>query len=218
MRSILVILFAVFIYTPSFGYDVSPSLVPQQVSVLVKDRSPEVLDQALQAAFVQEVTRLSGDPKVMSTPRMQGAARAVKLWVESYRYVELPSTNPNLPATLMLQVTFNSIAIQKILAENNGDMKPPVIQKNASQSQKAAISIVVKNIQSEKDLQTVAQALKGVYGVDRVSVKGLQGDEATLIVSYAGDTSHFENMITQDHRFKVSSMPLEYEWAGYGPS
>lgn len=214
MTNVRIILFLLLIYSAlSFAYDVSPNLVLTEVNVAVPDRSADALDQGLQTAFAQQMVKLSGDPKVMSTPRMQGAGRAVKLWVESYRYVEVPAANPQAPASLMLQVTFNSVAMQKLLAENNVS----VSGQDASLSEVKAISVTVKNIQDEKDLRDLVSALKGIHGVDRVSTKGLQGNNVTVIVSYHGDVPHFTNLIAEDNRFKTSSTPLEYEWAGREP-
>lgn len=218
MRIILFLILTVLIYGPvSFAYDVSPNVVLSQVSVAVPDRSASALDQGLQTAFAQQMVKLSGDPKVMSTPRMQDAGRAVKLWVETYSYVEVPASSPQLPSSLMLQVTFNPTAMQKLLAENNVAVSGQVIEKNASPSEEKAITISVKNIQDEKDFRDLVRALQGIDRVDRVSTKGLQGDSVTVVVSYKGDVARFENRIAEDHRFKTSATPLEYEWAGREP-
>ncbi len=213
MRIMLSLIFVTLLYSAlSFADDASPDFVLSVVSVEVHDRSPSELDKGLQAAFVQEVTQLSRNPKVMASPRMQDAARAVKLWVESYRYVSDPQTK-----ALMLEVTFNPVAMKKLLAENNGVVNAQVIETGKPPAEEKLIGIVVKNIQDERDFREVVSALQGIKGVDRVSTEGLQGDSVRVSVYYTGDVPRFENMITEDHRFKTSSTQLEYEWAGREP-
>lgn len=213
MRIILSLILMALIYSAlSFADDASSNVVLAEVNVPIADRSDAALDKALQAAFVQEATRLSRNPKVMSSPRMQDAAKAVKLWVESYRYVSDPQSS-----ALMLQVTFNPTAMKKILGENNGVVNAQMIEKNAPPTKEKLIGIVIKNIQDERDFRELVSSLQGIKGVDRVSTEGLQGDSVRVTVYYAGDVSQFEHMITENHRFKTSSTPLEYEWAGREP-
>gem|GEM_PF-5827435 len=212
MRIILSFILMALIYSAlSFADDVAP-VVLAEVSVPVADRSSVALDKALQAAFVQEVTRLSNNPKVMSSPRMQDAASAVKLWVESYRYVSDPQST-----ALMLQVTFNPVAMKKLLAENNGVVNAQMIENGKPPTGEKLIGIVISNIRDERDFREVVSALQGIQGVDRVSTEGLQGDTVRVTVYYTGDVPRFENMITENHRFKTSSTPLDYEWAGREP-
>ena len=212
MRIILFLILMALMYSGlSFADDASP-LVLAEVSVPVADRSDAALDKALQAAFVQEVTQLSRNPKVMASPRMQDAARAVKLWVESYRYASDPQST-----ALMLHVTFNPVAMKKLLAENNGVVNAQMIENNQPPTKEKLIGMVVKNIQDERDFREVISALQGIQGVDRVSTEGLQGDSVKVTVYYTGDVPRFENMITEDHRFKTTSTPLDYEWAGREP-
>jgi hypothetical protein len=213
MRIILSLIFMTLIYSAmSFADDASSDLVLAVVNVKVADRSPSELDKGLQTAFVQEATRLSRNPKVMASARMQDAAKAVKLWVESYRYVSDPQSS-----ALMLEVTFNPVAMKKLLAENNGVVNAQIIESDKHPTEEKLIGIVVKNIQDARDFREVVSALQGIKGVDRVSTEGLQGDSVRVTVYYTGDVPRFENMITEDHRFKTSSTQLEYEWAGREP-
>lgn len=212
MRILLSFILMALIYSAlSFADDSSP-VVLAEVSVPVADRSDAALDKALQAAFVQEVMHLSNDPKVMSPPRMQDAAKAVKLWVESYRYAPDPQSS-----ALMLHVTFNPVAMKKLLGENNSVVNAQMIENRKPPTGEKLIGIVVRNIQDERDFREVVSALQRIQGVDRVSTEGLQGATVRVTVYYTGDVPRFENMITEDHRFKTASTPLEFEWGGRAP-
>ena len=215
----LIILLMMFIYysSPSFGQE-GAAFTLAQVNVVVPDRSPAALEQGLQQAFEKQMVILSGDPRVILSPRVQEAARNAKQWVETYNYVEHPGANEAAAPVLMLQVTFDDEALKRFLNQNENLQKGLGLKDNTSLSDSQSLSIVVTDIQDMTDLLNAVRALRSVHGVEKVEMKDLKSNHALITVTYSGNATYFTNVMSNDHRFHTTENPLEYKWVGRGPS
>ncbi len=95
-----------------------------QITVSVTDRSPEQLQQGMQAAFSQALIQLSNNPQVMTEAAIQSANANVSQWVQSYSYSQMPNATPQSP--LQLQVSFDQTALKKLLKNAGQKISTPI--------------------------------------------------------------------------------------------
>lgn len=188
-----------------------------QATVTVVDRSASSLQQGLQAAFAEVLTRMGKNPDIMSRPRIKKAALNVTQWVQSYSYLELPSTNTNAQTELFLQVSFDGAGLQQLLQMPM--QKTAEADHVTQQPSQSAVTLVVSGIKSMADYVQVMHALRDKSDVTQVSVNDLKDDQVSLAVKISGDSGQFQQMLAADNNFKstdsgLQSSPLQYYWMG----
>lgn len=217
MRILFALLLSILIYSAlSYAQENVPVSLAQ-VDVVVPDRSDTALTQGLQRAFEKKMVQLSGDPRVISSPFVKAAAQNAKQWVETYDYVEHPGAHPQATPALVLRVTFDQAALQKIIKENPELIKGLGLKDNTVFGDHQTIQIVVDNIQDMTDLANILRAVRAIHGVAKATTKDLQSSRATITVVYSGDATYFKNRMSNDHRFHTTANALEYNWVGRGP-
>jgi hypothetical protein len=217
MRIIFALILMAVLYSSVSCGDEGAPVALAQIGVAVPDRSPAALDNALQTAFEKQLVQMSGNPNIMMQVPIQAASKNVRQWVETYGYTEQPNQATGAPPTLMLQVTFDETALQKLLGEGKSTVAEKTLLDRATVADQKTIDVVVTHIEDMKDLANVLTALRGVYGVKEVSPKDIQSDRATVTLTFSGDAARFENQISNDYRFRAGSKSLEYEWVGREP-
>ena len=87
-----------------------------QAAVKVKDHTPAVFQQALKTGFATVLSKMSGNPAIMTVPRIQNSLPSINNYIDSYTYTENKD-----PATgqvqLYLQVTFDEKSVKQLLQE-----------------------------------------------------------------------------------------------------
>jgi hypothetical protein len=193
-----------------------------QATVTVVDRSAASLQQGLQAAFTEVLTRISKNPEIMSRPSIKNAALNVTQWVESYSYLELPNTNTDAQTELFLQVSFDGAGLQQLLQmpmQKTAEVDHVDHADHAPQPSQSAVTLVVSGVKSMADYVQVMHAVRDKSDVTQVSVNDLKDDQVSLGVRISGDSQQFQQILAADNNFKsidsgLQSSQLQYYWMG----
>lgn len=186
-----------------------------QATVAVVDRSESSLQQGLQAAFSEVLVRMSGNQAVMSRPIIKKAALNLTQWVQSYSYLELPSTNTNAQSELFLQVTFDGAGLQQLLHE----APKTLAAEHSPEVPQSDVTMLVSGVKSMTDYVQMMHALRDKSDVTQVSVDDLKNDQVSLHVKISGESEQFRQILAADNNFRsidseLQSSQLQYYWVG----
>lgn len=205
-----------------------------QATVAVVDRSPDALQLALKAAFSEAMVKISGDPQVMSRPIMKKMSLSATQWVQSYSYLELPSTNPNQKPELFLQVVFDGAGLQALLAPAQEraeaartavNAPPPSISSSAlpssslSPSSPSVVMLVVSGVSNIGDYVQVMRSLRAKNDVVHVAVRDVNNNQMAVQVTLSGDQDQFRQLLANDTNFRRAdsdgdTASMQYYWIG----
>lgn len=189
-----------------------------QATVTVLDRSGTALQAGLQAAFSEVMVRMSENPAIMSRSSIKKASFSVTQWVQSYSYLELPSTNTNTPSELFLQVSFDGAGLQQLLHTTppqtaQANNTPPAV------SQASTVTLVVSGVKTMADYMQVMHALRDKSDVTHVAVNDVKNDQVSLHVKISDASGQFQQVLAADNNFKsmdagLQASELQYYWMG----
>lgn len=204
-----------------------------QATVAVVDRSPDALQLALKAAFSEAMVKISGDPQVMSRPIMKKMSLSATQWVQSYSYLELPSTNPNQKPELFLQVVFDGAGLQALLAPAQERAEAARTAVNApsslpsssspssslSSSSPSVVMLVVSGVSNIGDYVQVMRSLRAKNDVVHVAVRDVNNNQMAVQVKLSGDQDQFRQLLANDANFRRAdsdgdTSSMQYYWIG----
>lgn len=184
-----------------------------QTDIIVKDRSNEVLQKALQLALEQVLVKASGDPEVAGQATVHDQLGSAQNFVERYEYLQ----DPNDPShqKLILHVKFSPKSVREILGQKNS------VQEGASDE---GWTVHVYGIKGLNDFSDVVDYVRGLSSVVSVEASTVDSDDVILTVKSTAGIEALKKAIAaaNDHRLQSyesdkksqdsSSAMLTYRW------
>lgn len=184
-----------------------------QTDIIVKDRSNEVLQKALQLALEQVLVKASGDPEVAGQAAVHDQLGSAQNYVERYEYLQ----DPNDPShqKLILHVKFSPKSVREILG-----------QKNSAQEvvSDEGWTVHVYGIKGLNDFSDVVDYVRGLSSVVSVEASTVDSDDVILTVKSTAGIEALKKVIAaaNDHRLQPykseknaqdpSATLLTYRW------
>ncbi len=184
-----------------------------QTDVVVKDRSNEVLKEALQLALQQVLVKASGDPEVAGQATVHDHLSSAQNYVERYEY--LPDPNDPSHQKLILHVKFSPKSVRELLGQKN---TPQEI------SSEDGWTIHVYGINGLNDFSDVVNYVRALSSVISVEASTVDSDDVILTVKSTAGIEALKKAIAaaNDHRLQpfvadkkaqeVTPAMLTYRW------
>ncbi len=213
MQCYKVFLAAAILMTCHQGVLGNPTTDDFQTDIIVKDRSNEVLQKALQLALEQVLVKASGDPEVAGQVTVHDQLGSAQNYVERYEYLQDP--NDASHQKLILHVKFSPKSVREILGQKNS------VQEGASDE---GWTVHVYGIKGLNDFSDVVDYVRGLSSVVSVEASTVDSDDVILTVKSTAGIEALKKAITaaNDHRLQPyesdkksqdsSSAMLTYRW------
>jgi hypothetical protein len=184
-----------------------------QAEIIVKDRTTEVLQEALQLALEQVLVKTSGDPQVADIGTVHDHLAEAQNYVDRYEY--LPDPNDPSHQKLILQVKFSPKSVRQLLQHT-------VAAQDVSSEE--GFSIHVYGIKGLNDFSEVVNYVRALSSVTSVEASTVDSDDVILTVKSGAGLEALKKAIvsTTDHRLTPietdkksadsASTMLTYRW------
>lgn len=184
-----------------------------QTDVIVKDRSNEVLKEALQLALEQVLVKASGDPEVAGQASVHDQLTDAQNFVDRYEYLQDPN-DPN-HQKLILHVKFSPKSVRELLGQKNA------VQEVTSED---GWTLHIYGVQALNDFSDVVNYVRALSSVVSVEASTVDSDDVILTVKSTAGIEALKKAIAaaNDHRLQpveadkksqdASSNVLTYRW------
>lgn len=166
-----------------------------QTDVVVKDRSNEVLQEALQVALEQVLVKASGDPEVAGQATVHDQLTSAQNFVERYEYLSDP--NDSSHQKLILHVKFSSKSVREILDQKNTVQDEDIASEDGW-------TIHVYGINGLNDFSDVVDYVRALSSVISVEASTVDADDVILTVKSTAGIDALKKAIAaaSDHRLQ----------------